>query len=62
MGRLGDLFYWLVAKDPALTLDDKLSRCVNVGAVGAVVWSLGGGIVGSILDYPWAGVAIGLAS
>jgi hypothetical protein len=61
MERLRSWLYWMAALDPTLTLDEKLSRLVNVGAAGAIVWSLGGGIVGWLFDYPWAGVGIGLA-
>ena len=61
MGRVGDLWYWLAGKDPALTPDDKLSRWVNLGAAGAIVWSFGGGAIGALFNYPWAGVGIGLA-
>lgn len=61
MGRIQGLWDYLAARDPALNADRRISRWVNIGAAGTIVNSVGGGIVGALLDYPWAGVAIGLA-
>jgi len=61
MGWLQGSWYWLAAKDQTLTPDQRLSRWVNIAAAGTILNSLGGGILGALFDYPWAGVAIGLA-
>src|SRR5215217_9691729 len=61
MGWLRSLWHYLAASDPTLNADQKISRWVNIGAAGTLVTSVGGGILGSIFAYPWAGVAIGLA-
>lgn len=61
MGLLKRVWYWLLAKNPALTPDERLSRWLNVITVGTIVWSVGGGAIGLFLNHPWAGVGVGLA-
>jgi hypothetical protein len=61
MGWLRGLWHYLTAKDPSLNADQRVSRWVNICAAGTILTSLAGGIIGTLFDYPWAGVALGLA-
>lgn len=46
-------WYWILAKDPSLDADQKLSRWTNLAAAAGFVVSVVGWAVGLLLNIPW---------
>lgn len=53
MDSLRNLLDWLLARDPALSADDKLSRWSNIATVVSVAVAVVTWVVGLLANIPW---------